>query len=748
MSADLLDLDDFFQSPPPQQQQQGAQQIQSQQQQSPQQATTSSTDLFDFASLTNSSVSGKPAAPGTSVEVLQTQPWPNLEIQQPSGLNGGSNGGWGDLSSFSSGFMSSSTSQTQSQPQQQQPLQLLQQQQQQPKQAQQDADDDDGWGDFEVAEPTPTQHSFVLPPQTNKARASPPPRTRVARASTFDLMSNNLINVVDVPRGSGLSPIPSPGFPPENPQSGARLPGQMPGSRQPSPGPAMFKQHQPDRQPSPRLSFQAPSSKPPASPGLVAQRSPAKPQPSDRRHGQMPGVSRDPSPNPARKDDANILFDAEDFELQGGNEEDDDDFGDFESVQTPFPGGNMSPQFGSKPAKQQQHHSSQPPSMDLLSLDDDPFTVPQPTSKKPQLSSLSLNTFSSPYPQAPKSPSYQERNPFPGLGLTTPTSADFKKNDKPKSPEPITAWPSFGQTSPIKPSKAADKPPTITQKTQEEEWGAFEDFPDDEPSALDSSRAPESWDWDAVDNVKTTAPDQAPAAKDLVTQPKTETELIPDIPDDAPPPINIPPPSVLLSIFPQLLELANSSLFKSLSGQMPPVKKKILSDPATVTFLRGYLLLATVAARIIAGRKLRWHRDKFLSQGMAISAAGAKGMKLAGVDKAQAAREERETADVVSVWKENVGRLRSAVAGANSAIKSPHEQLRIPEISETIPVSTAKVVPTAPKACIVCGLKREERVAKVDVDVEDSFGEWWVEHWGHRACKNFWVEHEKQLRQR
>ncbi|KAJ3502922.1 hypothetical protein NM208_g16619 [Fusarium decemcellulare] len=33
------------------------------------------------------------------------------------------------------------------------------------------------------------------------------------------------------------------------------------------------------------------------------------------------------------------------------------------------------------------------------------------------------------------------------------------------------------------------------------------------------------------------------------------------------------------------------------------------------------------------------------------------------------------------------------------------------------------MVPTAPKACIICGLKREERVAKVDYEVEDSFGE-------------------------
>nr|XP_036584681.1 serine threonine-protein kinase ppk6 [Colletotrichum truncatum]KAF6794331.1 serine threonine-protein kinase ppk6 [Colletotrichum truncatum] len=710
MSADLLDLDSFYSSPPQppqqQQQQQGGPFGQlPQQQQRPQQVTASSTDLFDFASFTNTSVTSRPAAavasaPNQQTQVQnQTQPWPDFQTQQPSGSGvNDNNGGWGDFSSFASGFMSSTPTQQQSQ---------------QPKQTKQVADDDDDFGDFEVAEPTPTQMSFVLPPQTNKARASPPPRTRVARASTFDLMSNNLVNVIDMPPGSSLSPIPSPGLP--------------------SPGLTL---QQPNRQPSPGSSRTgAGALKPPASPGLTFQTGAVpKPQSSPRLRGQMPDMSRKTTPKPSTKTDSNILFDAEEFELQGGHDEDDDEFGDFETVQTPFPGGNMSPTLDSKPRqKEQQQKSQPPPSMDLLSLDDDPLPISQPQPKKPQLSSLNLNAPVSPYPQAPK---------------------NFKNDEKKQdSPTPITAWPSFGQTSSDKPSATAKKS-TITsttnaKKTQVEEdlWGDFEDFPDDGPSVIDSSKPPESWDWDVVDGVKpSTAPAPAPTAAKTVTNLLGDPEPTLETSDDNPPPINIPPPSVLLSIFPELLETANTALFKPLNGQMPPVKKKILSDPATVTFLKGYLALATVAARVIAGRKLRWHRDKFLSQGMAISAAGAKGMKLAGVDKAQAAREDREAADVVGVWKEHVGRLRSAVVTANSALKN--EQLRVPELNETIPVSTAKVVPTAPKACIICGLKRDERVSKVDFEVEDSFGEWWVEHWGHRACKNFWIEHEKRLRQR
>ncbi|KAK4660489.1 hypothetical protein QC762_0019540 [Podospora pseudocomata] len=133
---------------------------------------------------------------------------------------------------------------------------------------------------------------------------------------------------------------------------------------------------------------------------------------------------------------------------------------------------------------------------------------------------------------------------------------------------------------------------------------------------------------------------------------------------------------------------------------------------------------------------------------MTISAAvagGKPGMKLAGIDKTQSIREEQEVAEVIEVWKKQVGRLRGVVAAMNSA---HHENLKIPELATNMAVTVAKNVPTAPKACVVCGLKRDERVAKVDYEVEDSFGEWWIEFWGHRQCANFWVEHEKELRQR
>jgi hypothetical protein len=54
----------------------------------------------------------------------------------------------------------------------------------------------------------------------------------------------------------------------------------------------------------------------------------------------------------------------------------------------------------------------------------------------------------------------------------------------------------------------------------------------------------------------------------------------------------------------------------------------------------------------------------------------------------------------------------------------------------------------APHACALCGLKRDERIPKIDENVEDSFGEWWTEHWGHTECRQFWEDNMGLLGQR
>ncbi|XXH05050.1 RNA binding protein, heterogenous nuclear RNP-K like protein [Hypoxylon texense] len=520
-------------------------------------------------------------------------------------------------------------------------------------------DDDDGWGDFEVA-PTVNQSPATSAMATAPSRPAPAgpqnpaiQRTRVVRASTMDLISNNLLDL-------GSSSVQ---------QANVRKPAWNQG---------------------PSQQVKAPTPSVPKAPGRSSKR------------------------------DSNVLFDADDFNEE--QEDEDEDFGEFETVASPVQA-----------------------TTDILSSDSYSSPITAKTRASDLLSGLSLGEPAA-YPQAPKSPSFQDRNPFPGLAVAPPPKTEEQLASK-KSASPATAWPSLE----VKNSAGSDG--------FGDEWGAFDEFPD-EQTKPGTNKTGSNWDWDSVETVQpkpipTSTPVPAPTT---TPKPKdsswnwdpidVKTEKPDDQPKDDSPPTNIPPPSVLLSVFPQLFDQANTSLYKPVSGQSFSTKNRILSDPKTIEFLKGYLALATVAARVIAGRKLRWHRDKFLAQRMTISAAGSKGMKLAGVDKAQAAREDREAADVVAVWKEHIGRLRSAVATANSSIKSGVEQLKVPEIFDSMPIQTEKMAATAPKACVVCGLKRNERVSKVDYDVEDSFGEWWAEHWGHLACKRFWLQHESTLRQR
>jgi hypothetical protein len=414
------------------------------------------------------------------------------------------------------------------------------------------------------------------------------------------------------------------------------------------------------------------------------------------------------SPAVSKSSYEEVLFDAEKLD------EDDDDFGDFET-------GAPEPDISPRPTSQSPtgnldamklESKAKPVPVDLLSVTDSP------------------NGGSLLYPQAPKSPSYQERNPFAEMGVNTKQTFTPKAQASSKCVTPITAWPSYE-------SKLPKSDPYIDSQgpENEEEWGDFADLPA-EPPAVQPTNLPtgieeDSWGWDGV--VQTSEP--TPAPKDVTVEPPT----------------NIPPPSVILSLFPTLFDLPQSTLFKAVAKQPFSLKNRIISEPTTGDFLRAYLLIATVAARIIAGRKLRWKRDTLLSQAMKIgpSAAGGKGgMKLAGVDKAEITREDREATDVVRIWKEHLGRLRSAIAVANSSIPDDSVHLAIPDISENMYVKTQDGGITASKQCLICGLKREERINKVDVQVEDSFGEWWVEHWGHRTCRNFWLEHESKLKHR
>ncbi|KAH6654137.1 hypothetical protein BKA67DRAFT_658459 [Truncatella angustata] len=633
------------------------------------QPVASSADPFDFFH------SGSQAT-----KKQQTQPWPAL--QSTSNDSWGGFGG-GQTSSATSGatFASTASSPPRARVQQTQPWPPLQSSsngtwtgfgggQMSSANAHDSFDDeDDGWGDFETADPEPSPKPTSQPSTNSLPAASfakpPPQHPAIQRTRIIRAPTIELMT-------NSLIDMPGANALPDE----VRSPPWM------------------------RQSFDQ----------------------------QQKSISQQPPKVKKHKPDADVLFDADEFD--GKNIEDgDDDFGDFETTTSPV----------------------QAAPTDLVS---DDFFTPPPSSRLPMtarrmntndmFSALSLDTPMSPYPQAPRSPSFQDRNPFPGLALNTPIEPKTSTPDNNRKTSPVTAWPTMGQNS-------------AGSNKMDDPWSAFENLPDEPKGIKQDNAVDDDWgDWDSFDakkpssaarnaETKTAKDDVSDWAWDAVDVP---TNSVPQTNEDKSPPINIPPPSVLLSIFPQLLGQASDALFKPVSGQAFSIKNRILSDPKTIDFLRGYLLLATVAARIVAGRKHRWHRDKFLSQSMSISAAGSKGMKLAGVDKTQAAREDRESGDILDIWKEHVGRLRSSVATANTSIKDASQHLKIPELRENMPAQTAKGALSAPKACFICGLKRDERIARVDFDVEDSFGEWWTEHWGHTACKRFWLEHEGALRQR
>ena len=314
----------------------------------------------------------------------------------------------------------------------------------------------------------------------------------------------------------------------------------------------------------------------------------------------------------------------------------------------------------------------------------------------------------------------------------SPVLVDLLGNRNVSQPEPSVTG---------KKNKKADqssKPQSTARKTPAGAFGVV-------PRSKQSNSAPASTlqtvdnDWDTFDDWEASIPTQALKKPEAVNISST-TSLAPapvlspasvDVQPGELPPTNVPPPGVLLSLFPSFFADAQEKLFKPMAAQTLPMRNKLLAEPGTIAYLQGYLMLASVAAHIIAGRKLRWKRDQHLSQGMRIGPASSRatsGMKLTGIDKGENLKEEREVSDVVRVWKDQIGRLRHVVSGVNQTKTGTLDTP--PDLQETMPVRTLKQseggVP-ARQPCMLCGLKRDERVIGSDVAVEDSFGEWWVE---------------------
>ncbi|KAI9672712.1 MAG: hypothetical protein M1831_000147 [Alyxoria varia] len=397
------------------------------------------------------------------------------------------------------------------------------------------------------------------------------------------------------------------------------------------------------------------------------------------------------------KDD-NVLFDAED-ELEDQGE---DGFGDFEGADKSSP-----PHVA---LKQPSLPKSAPEPQSLIDFDND-FSSSAPRKHKP----------SSTPPQRPhKNQLYSKEALVGASGLGFGVLGPTTLNDS-KSPDDALA-----------------------DQEVEDPWADFEPVQEIAPPNVRSSTEHTGLDHTITGNQ---------AAEDKTDMPSLRLEDLLahlEISTASGAPTNIPPPAVILSLFPSIFSTAQEQLFDPLAQQasQAATRNATLSSPKVRQYLSSLLAVATVMGHVIAGRKNRWKRDTILAQSMRIGPASASGksggMKLTGVDRAEGAREDREAADAIRAFRNQLGRLRSVLTASGGFGA-------VPDVVESLMVRAARPSEgaiTSVKPCALCGLKRNERVQKIDFDVQDSFGEWWVEYWGHKICMNFWEKQKNNLKAR
>jgi hypothetical protein len=415
---------------------------------------------------------------------------------------------------------------------------------------------------------------------------------------------------------------------------------------------------------------------------------PSTPEKSTTKQTQQPS---EPSPLWKRgTDGGNILFDAEEPAL-------DDDFGDFETIVMPSSDGadlrssGDASQSADLEINTSQAKSTAPLVPDLLDMDD---------GIRPAAGTARKAIW-------PQPPSHGQ-------------SATASRDNEVGNATDDDGWGDFEQTEPQEPQSKhnldieASRKPLATREepvadVADEEW---EPFDEETPSNVaDSSGAPKS-----LSSLPEEAVRDAPRQNGSLTVPERPT--------------NVPPPSSLL----QLL----SMVFQS-------IRRSNADATATKSALAARVLLAfRTASRIIAGRTLRWKRDSILAQSMRIGQAGKSGgMKLMSVNKSETSKEEREVEDMIQDWSNYIHEFNSIISQASL----PPARMRL---SSQSPLKTLKQTNSSgsSKQCAICGLKRTERLSDVDVDVDDLFGEFWVEHWGHRDCCDFWYSYKSMLGQR
>ncbi|KAJ5156225.1 hypothetical protein N7492_009028 [Penicillium capsulatum] len=434
-----------------------------------------------------------------------------------------------------------------------------------------------------------------------------------------------------------------------------------------------------------------------------------------RDHNLRVQSSQQAAPAPQRKPafqtfdlphrhDSDLLFDAT---LDAPASDTEDDWGEFEgpesSVAPSHPQGLSSINAKGTPISESRSHQIQDPSgtidlLDSLSMEDQ-----APASNPPTREPLK----SKQQPQLKNPPS-------------EPTWDDDSFGDWDEFADETTS-----NSPPVKPNSSkkqfpAQPAPPQSMWEDDEDWGDFNDGPSARPAL--------------------TKPNQS--SRPSTTSPSSN--IIPGTSSSSPitvRPTNIPPPSVLLEL---LVDIFNNLQKEAAKAKARDTAHSIKNNTAS----NIHNTLET-AARIIAGRTLRWKRDTILSQSMRIGPARAgksSGMKLNAVNKHEDVKEKQDAVDVLSLWRERAALFNTVI---QSAGRRP-----IPAVADP---SALKVITGRPEAgaikashpCALCALKRDERVLKLDdEDVQDSFGEWWTEHWGHTACHEFWEANRSLLGQR
>ncbi|KAJ9247894.1 hypothetical protein C8Q69DRAFT_150036 [Paecilomyces variotii] len=266
-----------------------------------------------------------------------------------------------------------------------------------------------------------------------------------------------------------------------------------------------------------------------------------------------------------------------------------------------------------------------------------------------------------------------------------------------------------------------------------DEWGDFVDADDWKPTTQEP--LPDTQVKKQNSSKRTVNDTPAPSLPAAASSRSARTPQTSQVSQSQVRPTNIPPPSVLLQLFPPL--------FERLQEDTTEAKKDPNKGAMSLYLVLNLACTLKVASRIIAGRTLRWKRDIVLSQSTKIGPARSGkqgGMKLSSVSKSENVKEEQEAVEVLDAWRRRAALFNSLIISAG--------ERPIPVIAVHAPVDTVKGALKAPHACALCGLKRDERLPKIDDNAQDSFGEWWAEYWGHTDCKQFWEEHSKSLNQR